>query len=193
VERICNAKGVRYARNRAAARSEPEDYEWFFAEELAPTLKLPGWKTHLLRGDRGARSGKYLVLHEGESLDARDRYFPGPGEQSEGFTRFLEQHPETAAAMEKWERSQSTRKTTLRPITSPSLNSAFYSYPGTRDTAGRPALPATTGGTPHPAPRAGRPHLVEHSNCPLVGLMLPIRAAPAGCASGTSSGCFVPC
>jgi hypothetical protein len=112
-----------------------------FAEELAPTLKLPGWKTHLLRGDRGARSGKYLVLHEGESLDARDRYFPGPGEQSEGFTRFLEQHPETAAAMEKWERSQSTRKTTLRPITSPSLNSAFYSYPGTRDTAGRPALP----------------------------------------------------
>jgi hypothetical protein len=29
---------------------------------------------------------------------------PGPGEQSEEFTRFLEQHPETAAAMEKWER-----------------------------------------------------------------------------------------
>jgi hypothetical protein len=83
---------------------EPEDYERFFAEELAPTLKLPGWKTHLLRGDRGARGGKYLVLHEIESLDARDRYFPGPGEQSEEFTRFLEQHPETAAAMEKWER-----------------------------------------------------------------------------------------
>jgi hypothetical protein len=77
--------------------------------------------------------------------------------------------------------AQSTRKTTLRPITSPSLNSAFYSYPGTRDTAGRPALPASTGGTPHPAPRAGRPHLVEHSNRPLVGLMLPIRATPAGC------------
>ena len=27
-----------------------------------------------------------------------------PGEQSEEFTRFLEQHPEAAAAMEKWER-----------------------------------------------------------------------------------------
>lgn len=53
---------------------------------------------------RGARGGKYLVLHEIESLDSRDRYFPGPGEQSEEFTRFLEQHPETAAAMEKWER-----------------------------------------------------------------------------------------
>jgi hypothetical protein len=83
---------------------EPEDYERFFAEELAPTLKLPGWKTHLLKGDRGARAGKYLVLHEIESRDSRDRYFPGPGEQSEEFTRFLEQHPETVAAMEKWER-----------------------------------------------------------------------------------------
>ena len=44
------------------------------------------------------------MLHEIESLDARDRYFPGPGEQSEEFTWFLEQHPETAAAMQKWER-----------------------------------------------------------------------------------------
>ena len=26
---------------------EPEDYERFFVEELAPTLKLPGWKAHL--------------------------------------------------------------------------------------------------------------------------------------------------
>src|SRR5215203_1303380 len=119
---------------------EPEDYERFFAEELAPTLKLPGWKTHLLRGDRGARGGKYLVLHEIESLDARDRYFPGPGEQSEEFTRFLDS---TQKQRRQWRNgrgiAQSTRKTTLRPITSPSLNSAFCSHPGTRDTAGRPA------------------------------------------------------
>ena len=81
---------------------EPEDYERFFAEELAPTLKLPGWKTHLLRGDRGARGGKYLVLHEIESLDARDRYFPRPGDASEEFTRFLEQSPAAAVALEKW-------------------------------------------------------------------------------------------
>jgi hypothetical protein len=76
--------------------------------------------------------------------------------------------------------AQSIRKTTSRPIRSPSLNSAFYSYPGTRNTAGRPALPTSTGGMPHPAVRAGIPHLVEHSNRPLVGLMLPIRATPAG-------------
>jgi len=104
VERICNAKVFGMHEIELQPGVEPEDYERFFAEELAPTLKLPGWKTHLLRGDRGARAGKYLVLHEVESLDSRDRYFPGPGEQSEEFTRFLEQHPETAAAMEKWER-----------------------------------------------------------------------------------------
>jgi hypothetical protein len=68
---------------------------------------LPGWKTHLLKGDRGARAGKYLVLFEIESLEARDRYFPRPGEESEEFTRFFEQHPDAAAALEKlhWGRS----------------------------------------------------------------------------------------
>lgn len=32
---------------------ESEDYERFFAEELAPTLKLPGWKTHTDTGHAG--------------------------------------------------------------------------------------------------------------------------------------------
>ena len=52
----------------------------------------------------GEYAVKNLVLHEIENLDARARYFPRPGEPSEEFTRFLEQHPETVAAMEKWER-----------------------------------------------------------------------------------------
>ena len=43
---------------------EPEEYERFFAEKMAPMLELPGWKTRLLKGDRGARTGKYLVLFE---------------------------------------------------------------------------------------------------------------------------------
>lgn len=34
----------------------------------------------------------------------RDRYFPRPGEESEEFTHFFEQHPEAAAAMEKWQK-----------------------------------------------------------------------------------------
>jgi hypothetical protein len=82
---------------------EPDEYERFFAEEIVPTLELPGWRIHLLKGDRGVRTGKYLVLFEIESPEARDRYFPRPGEESEQFTRFFEQHPKAAAAMEKWQ------------------------------------------------------------------------------------------
>jgi hypothetical protein len=80
---------------------EPEEYERFFAEETASMLELAGWKTRLLKGDRGARTGKYLVLFEIESQEARDRYFPRPGEASEEFTRFFEQRPEAAAALKK--------------------------------------------------------------------------------------------
>jgi hypothetical protein len=104
VERTCHAEGVRPARNRAAARGGAQEYERFFVEQIAPTSQLPGWKTYLLKGDRGARTGKYLVLFEIESLEARDRFFPGPGQESEEFTRFFEQHPEAAAAMEKWDK-----------------------------------------------------------------------------------------
>jgi hypothetical protein len=52
----------------------------------------------------GARAGKYLVLLEIESLEARDRYFPRAGEESEEVTRFFEQHPDAAAAWEKWQK-----------------------------------------------------------------------------------------
>ena len=56
------------------------------------------------KGDRGVRAGKYLVFLEIESLEARDWYFARPGEESEEFTRFFEQHPEAAAALEKWQK-----------------------------------------------------------------------------------------
>jgi hypothetical protein len=71
---------------------EPEEYERFFAEEaeeIAPSPMVPGWKVHLLKGERGARVGKFLVLLEIESVEARDWYFPNPGEESEEVTRFL--------------------------------------------------------------------------------------------------------
>jgi hypothetical protein len=83
---------------------EPDEYERVFAEEIASTFELPGWKIHLLKGDRGVRIGKYLVLIEIESPEARDRYFPRQHEESEELTRFFEQHPEAAAAMEKLQR-----------------------------------------------------------------------------------------
>ena len=44
------------------------------------------------------------MLLEIESLEARDRFFPRAGEGSDEFTRFFEQHPEAAAAWEKWQK-----------------------------------------------------------------------------------------
>jgi hypothetical protein len=81
-----------------------DDYERFFVEKIARSPMVPGWKVHLLKGDRGARAGKYLVLLEIESLEARDRYFPREGEESQEFTRFFEQHPEAGAALDQWQK-----------------------------------------------------------------------------------------
>jgi hypothetical protein len=44
-----------------------------------------GVKVHLLKRDRGVRAGKFLVFLEIESLEARDWYFPRPGEEPEEF------------------------------------------------------------------------------------------------------------
>jgi hypothetical protein len=57
----------------------PEEHEQFLTKVLASAPVLPGWKTYLLKGERGERAGKLLLLHEIETVEARDRYFPGAG------------------------------------------------------------------------------------------------------------------
>ena len=68
--------------------------------EGAPQLPV-GWKSRLLRGDRGERAGKYAILYEIESPEARDRYFPADGQRSEDLDRFEAEHQ---AAAEIWQR-----------------------------------------------------------------------------------------
>ena len=63
------------------------EYERHFAEEVATRPMLPGWTARLLRGERGPRAGKYLVLLEMESVEAGDRYFPAEGQESAEFRR----------------------------------------------------------------------------------------------------------
>jgi hypothetical protein len=85
--------------------TDPGEYERSFAEALATQSGPEGWTAKLLRADRGPRTGKFLVLYEIDSVEARDRYFPTDDEQpSEEFTSLIEQHPEIAAA---WEKSRS--------------------------------------------------------------------------------------
>jgi hypothetical protein len=81
--------------------ADPAEYERYFAEQAAMQPMLKGWTAKLLRADRGPRTGKFLILYEIESVEARDRYFPKEDQPSEEFTSFLDQHPEVTAAWEK--------------------------------------------------------------------------------------------
>ena len=80
----------------------PDEYEKLFGKELASLPEFQGWKTHLLKGDRGERAGKFLILFDVESVEARDRYYPRPEEESEEVRQFAEQHPEATAVWEKY-------------------------------------------------------------------------------------------
>jgi hypothetical protein len=81
--------------------TDPEAFERA-AAEVVSSVQADGWRTRVLRGERGPRSGKYLMIFEIESLEARDRYFPEEGHaHQEENERFDQEHPESAAA---WER-----------------------------------------------------------------------------------------
>ncbi len=76
-----------------------EDFEKFVAEEIYPLPSLEGSEIYLLKGDRGDREGKYLVMYKFESVEVRDRYFPSPGEMSKEAQQFFASY---AVAMERW-------------------------------------------------------------------------------------------
>ena len=80
-----------------------EDFENFFLNEVAKAPLYPGWRARLLKGDRGARKGKYLMLVDIESAEARDRFSPAPDEGSEEANQFDQQHKdEVEPVFQKW-------------------------------------------------------------------------------------------
>jgi hypothetical protein len=74
-----------------------EEFERFITEAIAPLSPFQGWNFHLAKGDRGARTGKYALIFEIESVEARDRYAPKSGASEEAqrelarYARELEQ------------------------------------------------------------------------------------------------------
>ena len=75
----------------------------FFNKEYARSFAEFGWKMILLKGDRGHRVGKYAVLLEIVSREARDRWAPAPGENSEEAKRWYEEHKKLADDLgKKW-------------------------------------------------------------------------------------------
>jgi hypothetical protein len=81
---------------------DPEDFEQFVAKEMSEVHQFPGWRSYLLKGDRGVRAGKYLWVFEVESVATRDRFAPTPDTDSAEAEEFQRQHPETIAVFEKW-------------------------------------------------------------------------------------------
>jgi hypothetical protein len=80
-----------------------EDFENFFRDEVANAPFYPGWRAQLLKGERGARKGKYLMLMDIESEEARDRFAPTPDQGSEETNQFNEQHKEELEPVyQKW-------------------------------------------------------------------------------------------
>jgi hypothetical protein len=55
---------------------DAQEFERFFIEEFIPHITYPGQVASLLRGDRGERNGRYLLLTEIESPQRRDQLFP---------------------------------------------------------------------------------------------------------------------
>jgi len=57
-----------------------EDFERFFADsEAGPVNRnIPGMRAYLLKGERGARIGGYVIVYEFDSLARRNEYFPRP-------------------------------------------------------------------------------------------------------------------
>ena len=71
------------------------EFERLFTEGAAQP-GLPGFKTRLLKGERGERAGEYAILFEIESTEARDRYFPAQDQLSEEGERYLAERPAEA-------------------------------------------------------------------------------------------------
>jgi hypothetical protein len=78
--------------------TDPEGFERAAAEVVA-SVQADGRRTLVLKGERGPRSGKYLIIFEIDSPEARDRYYPEERHAGmEENERFDQEHPESAAA-----------------------------------------------------------------------------------------------
>ena len=62
-----------------------EQFEKLYLEEYIPAIEknFPGTELHLLKGERGKRTGKYTEILVFDSLEERNRWFPEKSKTSE--------------------------------------------------------------------------------------------------------------
>jgi hypothetical protein len=81
-----------------------EAFEKLVLEEWVPAWsQVPGMGNFkLLKGNRGARDGKYTFTFEMESVERRDQLFPQPGVGSERIEQFQAAHPGLVERLESF-------------------------------------------------------------------------------------------
>jgi hypothetical protein len=76
--------------------ASPEDYEEVVLESAKAfaLVETEGWRSYIVKADRGVRKGKFAILQEFDSVEARNRYFPiengEPSEETQGVFRTFE-------------------------------------------------------------------------------------------------------
>ncbi len=73
-----------------------QEFERYFSDVYARTTaeRIPGLQIYLLRGERGDRKDKYLMVWEFDSLVRRNEYFPQPAVASERWTQLTQNMPQ---------------------------------------------------------------------------------------------------
>jgi len=66
-----------------------EDFEKFWLEEYGPQGSKLGWISHVFKGDRGERKGKYAVIWEIPSVESRNRFAQEEDKFSDELLRLL--------------------------------------------------------------------------------------------------------
>jgi hypothetical protein len=89
-----------------------EEFEKYMAEIVPKIPQYEGWKSYLLKGDRGDREGKYLWLIEIPSVESRDRFSPSHNVASEEAQRLSESLSEEA---KKWQQQTLEKYATFTP------------------------------------------------------------------------------
>ena len=84
--------------------ASPEEFERFLAEEVNGMPMYDGWKLMVLKGERGDRAGRFLVLFEIDDIAARDHFVKVDGSPTLENEHFLEHHPELQTIGERWSR-----------------------------------------------------------------------------------------
>jgi len=75
-----------------------DDFEQFALEHYLPTVATLGMTASLLRGNRGERDRRFLLVEEFASVEHRNRLFPGSETPSLEVARWIETHQALVAA-----------------------------------------------------------------------------------------------